>query len=132
MLERQERIALLLLVAVAFVVVAAHGILTLMGKQPFAHPFSPGIPDGELVVVEGQVDRVTPTGTGGHLVLEVDNLSIFLPAEAAGGLSLQKGDHIRVYGTVQTYHGKKEVVVDTGADITVTPVGQLSAGTNQE
>jgi len=123
MFEHQERVALLLLVAVAIVVIAAHVVLTGLGKQPFARPFSVNASDGELVVVKGQVDRITFISNGGHMVLEVDNLSVFLPAQVAGGVSLQKGDRIQAYGMVQTYRGNKEVVVDSASDLHVTPAG---------
>jgi DNA/RNA endonuclease YhcR with UshA esterase domain len=122
MFERQERMAILLLAGVALTVIAAQCILAGLGKQPFAHPFSNSSADGELVVVEGQIDQITLTKSGGNLVLNMNNLSIFLPAQAAQGLSLQKGDSITVYGIVQTYRGKKEIVVDSAADIRVRSV----------
>jgi len=128
MFERQERVAFLLLVAVAVVVIAAHLALAVLGKQPFARPFSMNASDGELVVVEGQIDRITLISNGGHMVLEVNNLSVFLPAQIAGGISLQKGDRIMAYGTVQTYRGNKEVVVDSAGDIRVIPAMPLSGG----
>ena len=128
MFERQERVALLLLVAVAIVVIAAHLVLAGLGKQPFARPFSQNSSDGELVIVDGQVDRITLISNGGHMVLQVNNLSVFLPAQVAEGISLQKGDRILAYGTVQTYRGNKEIVVDSAGDIHVTPAGLVPAG----
>jgi len=122
MFERQERMAILLLAGVALTVIAAHVILAGLGKQPFAHPFSNTSADGELVVVEGQIDQITLTKSGGNLVLGMDNLTIFLPAQAAQGQSLQKGDSITVYGIVQTYHGKKEIIVGSPEDIRITSV----------
>jgi DNA/RNA endonuclease YhcR with UshA esterase domain len=122
MFVRQERVAILLLAGVAFMVIAAHIVLAGLGKQPFAHTFSNTSADGELVVVEGQIDQITLTKSGGNLVLNMNNLSIFLPAQAAHGLSLQKGDSITVYGIVQTYRGKKEIVVDSAKDIRIRSV----------
>ena len=49
MLGRQERNAILLLIGVAVIVIAAHLILTSVGKQPFARPFTNTTADGELV-----------------------------------------------------------------------------------
>jgi len=132
MFERQERVALLLLVAVAIVVIAAHLVLAGLGKQPFARPFSQNSADGDLVVVDGQVDRITLISNGGHMVLEVNNHSVFLPSQVAGGISLQKGDRILAYGTVQTYRGNKEVVVDSAGDIHVTPAGTFPVGINKD
>ncbi len=107
MFERQERVAVFLLVGVALVVIVAHVVLTGFGKQPFARPFSNSSSDGELVVVEGQIDQISLTRNGGHMTVQVNNLSIFLPAQVVQGVSLQKGDRISAYGVVQTYRGKK-------------------------
>lgn len=122
MFERQERMAVLLLAGVALTVITAHVILAGLGKQPFARPFSNNSADGELVVIEGQIDQIILTKSGDNLVLNMNNLSIFLPAQVARGLSLQKGDSVTVYGTVQTYRGKKEIFVNSPEDIRVTPV----------
>jgi hypothetical protein len=86
MFERQERVAILLLLGVACAVITAHLILGTLGKQPFARPFTNNSAEGELV------------------------------------LTLQKGDSIFVYGVVQTYRGKKEIVVSSGKDISFIPV----------
>jgi DNA/RNA endonuclease YhcR with UshA esterase domain len=122
MFERQERMAALLLVSVAIVVIIAHVVLTGLGKQPFARPFTNSSPDGELVVVEGQIDQITLTKSGGHMTASVNNLSIFLPSQVVQGVSLQKGDRISVYGIVQTYRGKKEIVVSAAEDVRLLPV----------
>jgi DNA/RNA endonuclease YhcR with UshA esterase domain len=122
MFERQERVAILLLIGVALVVIMAHFMLAGLGKQPFARPFTNSSSDGELVVVEGQIDQITLTNSGGHATVRVNNLSIFLPAQVIQAVSLQKGDRISVYGVVQTYRGKKEIVVNAAEDIRILPV----------
>ncbi len=122
MLMRQERIALLLLIGVAVVVVTAHIVLAMVGKQPFAHPFSDASVDGELVAIEGAVGRATLMENGGHLSLLVNNVTVFIPAPAARGLVVHRNDTIRAYGIVQTYRGKKEVVISAAEDIRITTV----------
>ena len=122
MFERQERVAVLLLVGVAIAVIVAHVVLTGLGKQPFARPFTNSSSDGELVVVEGQIDRITLTNSGEYATVSVNNLSIFLPAQVVQEVSLQKGDRISVYGIVQTYRGKKEIVVNAAEDVRIMPV----------
>lgn len=120
MLMRQERIALILLVAVAGIVLSAHAMLTLAGKEPFARPFTESAADGELVFIEGNVDRATLIENGGHLSLQVHNVTVFVPASAAGSLVVHKNDTIRAYGIVQTYHGKKEIMIGSPEDIRIT------------
>jgi len=125
MFERQERVAVLLLVGVAIAVIMAHIVLASLGKQPFARPFTNSSSDGELVIVEGSVDQITLTKSGGHMTVKVNNLSIFLPAHVVQALSFQKGDTISVYGIVQTYNGKKEIVVNSAEDVRVKPFESL-------
>jgi DNA/RNA endonuclease YhcR with UshA esterase domain len=117
--ERQERVAVFLLLGVIIAVISAHLFLGTLGKQPFAHPFSNNSADGELVIVKGTIDRIVYTQTGEHLNLYVNNITIFVPAQVAQELTLRKGDSISIYGVVQTYRGQKEVVVSSKKDITL-------------
>jgi DNA/RNA endonuclease YhcR with UshA esterase domain len=119
MLGRQERMAILLLLGVAVVVIAAHGVLVTLGEKPFAHPFTNSTPDGELVFIEGTIDSATLTRTGGHVTLRISNQTIFVPAQSAQGIAFQKGQQVSLYGTVETYRGEKEVVVGSPGDIRV-------------
>ena len=117
MLGRQERLAILLLLTVAAIVVAAHLVLEQVGKRPFTTEFSDLSRDGDLVIFSGIIESVSITKTGGHCVLKVDNLSIFIPGRIAAGQAFSPGTAITVIGTVQTYQGEKEVVIDSLSDI---------------
>ena len=119
MFERQERVAVFLLLGVIIAVISAHLVLGTLGKQPFAHPFTNNSADGELVIVKGSIDRVVYTQTGGHVNLYVNNVTIFVPAQVAQELTLRKGDSISIYGVVQTYRGEKEIVISSKKDITL-------------
>jgi len=120
MLERQERVAIVLLLGVVITVITAHLILGSFGKQPFARPFTNNSTDGELVIAAGTIDQLVITQNGGHMNVYTDTVTIFVPAQVAQELTLQKGDVISVYGIVQTYRGKKEIVVSSVNDISVT------------
>jgi len=122
MLGRQERIALLLLVGVAVAVITAHAVLSMIGKQPFAHPYTENSADGDLVIVEGTIARAALIENGGHISLVVNNTTVFIPASAAQDLVLHKGDTISAYGIVQTYRGKKEIVISSSEDIRITTI----------
>lgn len=119
MLERQERVAVFLLLGVTIAVISAHLFLGTLGKQSFANPFTNNSADGELVFITGTIDRVVYTQTGGHMNLYVNNITIFIPSQVAQELTLRKGDSISLYGIVQTYRGKKEIVVNSKKDITI-------------
>jgi hypothetical protein len=122
MFERQERVAILLLLGVACIVITAHLILGTLGKQPFARPFTNNSGDGELVIANGTIDQITITKNGGHMNVYLADITIFVPAQIAQELTLRKGDAISVYGVVQTYRGKKEIIISSGKDIAVIPV----------
>jgi hypothetical protein len=122
MFERQERVAILLLLGVACAVISAHLLLGTFGKQPFARPFSNNSAEGELVIIGGTIDQIIITKNGGHMNVYLANITIFVPAQIAQELTLKKGDSISVYGVVQTYRGKKEIVVSSGKDISVISV----------
>ena len=126
MLERQERAAMVLLLGVVIIVIAAHLILGSLGKQPFARSFSNNSMDGELVIASGAIDHLVITQNGGHMNVYTDSFTIFIPAQVVQELTLKEGDMISVYGIVQTYRGKKEIVVSSAQDISVVPVNSMS------
>ncbi|MEN6395713.1 MAG: hypothetical protein ABFC78_04435 [Methanoregula sp.] len=117
MFGRQERVAILLLIAVAIVVIVAHIVLVQIGKEPFASAYSDQSADGTLVSLSGTIDQATVLSNGGHVMLNIDNVTVFIPAPVAGGRSFAKGTTVSLYGTVQTYKGKKEIVINSAEDI---------------
>jgi DNA/RNA endonuclease YhcR with UshA esterase domain len=122
MFERQERAAVFLLLGVVIAVIVSHLILVSLGKQPFARPFTNNSVDGELVTAAGTIDNLGITQNGGHMNVFIESTTIFIPAQVVKELKLQKGDVISVYGIVQTYRGKKEIVVNSAQDISIVPV----------
>jgi len=119
MLERQEKKALVVLVCVVGIVLAAHLLFDAVGRTMVAAPFSEEVPDGALTLLEGRVDEVRKTSTGGHLVLTVNGTSVFLPQDVAATLEIGEGENVTLYGIAQTYRGKREVVVSSAADVRV-------------
>lgn len=126
MLERQERTAMVLLLGIVILVIAAHLTLSMIGKQPFARSFTNNSMDGELVTAGGTIDHLVITQNGGHMNVYTDSVTIFIPAQVFQELTLRKGDVISVYGIVQTYRGKKEIVVSDARDISVIQVNSMS------
>lgn len=117
MLGRQERLAIALLLSVAGIVIVSHIILDQIGKQSFAEDYSEKSDDGELVVLSGTIERVTLTKGGGHCILIVDNLSVFIPNKVIADRTFSPGMNITVVGIVQTYEGKREIAVQSVTDI---------------
>ena len=84
MLVRQEKIALILLFLVSIVLVASFIVLDNLGRATFATEYSSDSAEGTLVMHRGIVDRIDSTRTGGHLILDVSGVPVFIPERAAG------------------------------------------------
>jgi hypothetical protein len=119
MLERQEWTALCVLACVVVVVLGAHLLLNTFARPLMAPSYSEEIRDGALVLLEGRVEAIQATATGGHLLLTVNGTTVFLPQEVAASCDLHKDDSVLLYGVVQTYRGKREVAVASPADILI-------------
>jgi DNA/RNA endonuclease YhcR with UshA esterase domain len=119
MLTRQEQTAVLLLVIVAATILAAHLLLAPAGREIAARPYTGDAVAGDLVVLEGTIEKVRSTRTGGHTVLVVRGVAVFVPADAAGNRSFTVGELLRVVGTVQYYQGEEEIAVEEYGDIRV-------------
>jgi DNA/RNA endonuclease YhcR with UshA esterase domain len=119
MIIQQERIALVLLCVVSMVIIIASIVLTGIDKTDLASEYTPLSREGTLVHLQGQVEEVRATKTGGHIAASVNNTAIFIPADVAGTVTLHPGDLVSLYGVVQTYRGDKEVVVNSPRDIII-------------
>ncbi|MDN7011714.1 hypothetical protein FGW20_01395 [Methanoculleus sp. FWC-SCC3] len=119
MLERQEKTALAVLVCVIGIVLAVHILFNAVGRPLVTEPYSPEVPDGALVLLEGSIEEITETSTGGHLILSVNGTTVFLPENVVAGLELHENENVTLYGVVQTYRGKREVVVASSGDIQI-------------
>jgi hypothetical protein len=78
-MERQEKQAILLLILVICAVSATHVALSMIGTEPFAAPYTADISEGRLVLLEGLVEKATTTQEGGHLILQVQGVQVFVP-----------------------------------------------------
>lgn len=116
-LVRQEKIALALVLAVIAAVTLTSILVESMGKEVFAKPFSGDSREGELVIHRGIVEDARMTQTGGHQVIRVGGVRVFVPSHAARKGWPRPGDSVCVVGTVQVYRGEKEVLVHSPGDI---------------
>ena len=119
MLLRQEQIAFGLLCAVTAVIIVSTIALGGIDKTSMAREFRDDTPDGVLVRITGEIRDLQQTRTGGHLTARVEDVRIFIPATTSDGVVLTEGDLVSVTGTVRTYQGEKEIVVQSHDDITV-------------
>jgi hypothetical protein len=119
MLVRQERIALVLLLAVTMAILVASVVLTGIDKADLASEYTPRSDEGALVHLQGHVQEIRTTKTGGHVAASVNGTTVFIPADVAETVTLHPGDLISLYGIVQTYRGDREVVVNSPRDIII-------------
>lgn len=119
--SRDERRALAALVAVTVVVLAVHLAFEMAGPAVFAVAFTPETEDGAMAIHRGVVDDVRWTEAGGHLVMVVGGVQVFVPASVAPATAPAVGEVVRVTGTVQTYRGEKEIMVRDAGDIVRSP-----------
>lgn len=117
-MEGPERKALGVLLGVVIIVLTAHIILESTGKAAFAGPYTPEASEGDLVILEGVVDDRIFTRTGGHIILSIRGIPVFVPASATPPAIPEVGDCIRVIGVVQQYQGTREIVLQDPRDMT--------------
>ena len=119
MLLRQERIAFGLMCVVTGVIIVSTVALGGIDKTSIAQEFRDETPDGVLARVTGEIRDLQQTRTGGHLTARVEHVRIFIPSAVADEVVLTEGDFVCITGTVGTYQGEKEIVVQSCEDITV-------------
>ncbi len=119
MLERQEKAAVIVLLCVVGIVLSVHLLFAAFARPLVADTYSEEVPDGALVLLEGNIEEIAKTSTGAHLILTVNGTRVFLPEDVAATLQLHENENITLYGVVQTYRGKREVVVASAGDIRV-------------
>lgn len=127
MLTPPERHAVLILTGVIAVLALFHFGIVLLFPDGGAVPYAPDRADGSLATLTGTVEDITFTRTGGHLILNISGTTVFIP-EGGGGLELLRGDNVTVRGIVDTYAGKKEIIVNDPADIVLHYVRSASPG----
>lgn len=116
MLTPPERHAALILLGVITALAIFHFGVVFLFPDGGAVPYRNDSADGSLVTLTGTVEEITITKTGGHLILNISGTSVFVPGGAAN-LELLRGDNVTVRGTVETYAGEKEIVVNNPAQI---------------
>ena len=113
-----ERRAICIMATVILILAVLYFGTTYALPDKGAIPYTSEIQDGALVYLEGVVLDTKITSTGGHLIVNVSGVDVFVP-EGGTDLNLQDGDLVKVIGKADTYSGKKEIVTNGILDITV-------------
>lgn len=83
-----------------------------------AVPYSKDLPTGSFVKLEGTVEDIRLTNTGGHLILSVSGVNVFV-YKGGSDLNLMKGDRVKILGKTEIYSGAEEIYVDKLSYITI-------------
>ncbi|MEA2045449.1 MAG: hypothetical protein U9N48_02820 [Euryarchaeota archaeon] len=80
--------------------------------------------DSSGVTVEGTVESIQSTMSGGHLIIRLDSaeMPIFVSSQCGAEMvkdKVQRGDRVEVVGEVSEYHDRDEIVVKGPMDVTV-------------
>lgn len=80
--------------------------------------------DSSEVTVEGIVESIQSTRSGGHLIIRLDSaeMPIFVSSQCGAEMvkdKVQRGDRVEVVGGVSEYRGQDEIVVKGPMDVTV-------------
>jgi|GEM_PF-349375 len=137
-LSVQEKTAIVVMSLVILICLSCTLLFDSMGKETFSVPYTHGMSDGTLVSLSGTVEKVTDI-TGGHTILEVSGVSVFIPVSAGLIPVLHEADHVSLTGTIQKYKGKEEIIVTKSSDIRISQGSQgidqhfeLSGSGNQD
>ncbi len=118
-LERQERLAILILLVVLLILGVAS--LFLNGSyESWAVPYDPTLADKTLVSHSGVIESITETKTGGHQILVISGVTVFLPHSDAETIHLAAGERVTLTGVMGTYNGQREIMI-TNPDLLVVP-----------
>ena len=121
-MQKEEKVVLVLLVMIMLSICILYIVLPRPeGIMDRAMPFSSESNVGEEVYVEGVVFDKQVT-SGDHLILWIgpEKTKVFISHDAGAtevAKMIERGDLVRIYGTVTEYKGEIEIDVNSGAHV---------------
>ena len=116
MLTGLEKKALAVLLAVTVILAGFFLWFGVLNPDAGTVQYSENIPDKTRVTFTGEITSVKLTATGGHVLLNVSGVTVFVEG-GAENIFYTAGDTIRVVGITDTYAGQREIVVGTAGHI---------------
>jgi len=116
MVYRPQRKAAILLLGSLIIILLTHAGIAMTGPAAFSKPYEPGLPDGTRVSIEGSVEEIWKTQSGGHWNSAVSGVRIFIP-RGIGEPDLRIGEQVTIYGILTTFDGNREITVQNMRDI---------------
>ena len=116
MLTKTEKKSLLVLLAVTLILTGFYLCFGVLFPDAGLVPYTESVPDKTRVTFTGEILSVKLTSTGGHALLNVSGVTVFVEG-GAENIFYTAGDTIRVVGITDTYAGQREIVVGTAGHI---------------
>ena len=124
MLQKEEKITIILMVMALLVLIIAY--FGFIFDSVETSQYSERSTTGDRVVLHGDVVGKIVTLTGDHLILTVDSegsrVKVFIHrnngAEKVNNI-INIADTVEVTGTVEEYQGEKEIVVEQSGDVKI-------------
>ncbi|MDD1705766.1 MAG: hypothetical protein LUQ12_01860 [Methanoregulaceae archaeon] len=119
MMMKEEKTAVLLLLLVIAVLSVTTVFLESAGHEVFASQYTAESPEGAWVVHRGAVEAISTTRTGGHQILTVSGVKVFVPAASVPDVHPGIGENVSVCGEVQVYQGEREIFLGSVEDLRI-------------
>lgn len=116
MLTGLEKKALAVLLAVTVILAGFFLWFGILNPDAGTVQYSENIPDKTRVTFTGEITSVKLTATGGHALLNVSGVTVFVEG-GAENIFYTAGDTVRVVGIADTYSGQREIVVGTSGTL---------------
>ena len=118
MLTEMEKKALGVLFAVTAILIIFYICFGVLYPDTGVVQYTPETPEKTRVTYEGIILESKITSTGGHVLLDVSGVTVFVEG-GADNIFYKTGDRIRVTGIVETYGGSREISVGTTGSISL-------------
>lgn len=112
-IEKKALLVLLLVTGVLLIFFLCFGVFF---PDSGAVPYTDTTPDQTRVTYSGEISSSKITATGGHVLLNVSGVTVFVEG-GAENIFYKTGDKVRVVGIAETYGGKREIVVGTSGSL---------------
>ena len=118
MLTGMEKKALGVLFVVVIIIIIFYLCFGVLYPNAGVVQYTPDTPEKTRVTYEGIILESKITSTGGHVLLDVSGVTVFVEG-GADNIFYKTGDRIRVTGIVEIYAGSREISVGTTGSISL-------------
>ena len=116
MLTGLEKKALAVLLVVTVILAGFAFFFGVIHPDAGTVQYDENTPDKTRVTFTGEISSMKITSTGGHVLLNVSGVTVFVE-NGAENIFYKAGDTVRVVGIAETYNGKREIAVGASGSL---------------